>query len=70
MLLLSVDTVVTDWNDTLAPTFRRDVNYYVPCYLMAFPPYRKSKLEESYCPVAVDTVSTAQAQGYLCAWQC
>jgi hypothetical protein len=44
--------VVTDWNDTLAPAFRRSVNFFVPCYFQAFPPYRQQFLPADSCPVA------------------
>ena len=44
--------IITDWNDTIAMGHRRGVNYYVPCYFMAFPPYRHTHLPENNCPVA------------------
>lgn len=44
--------VVTDWNDTLAPDFRKGVNYFVPCYFQAFPPYQVQHLPTDTCPVA------------------
>lgn len=49
--LLSLSTVVTDWNDTLAPAFRKGVNFFVPCYYQAFPPYRQQFLSPDTCPV-------------------
>jgi hypothetical protein len=45
-------TVITDWNDLTAQSFRKDFNYYVPCYFMAFPPHRKQQLPSSSCPMA------------------
>jgi hypothetical protein len=45
-------TVITDWNDTTAALFRRDVNFFVPCYFQALPPYRQQQLPSSTCPVA------------------
>eukprot|EP01041_Mallomonas_annulata_P000898 gene898-1738_t len=48
---------MTDWNDALAFMHRRDVNYFVPCYFVAFPPYRKPMTADS-CPVAQYTSVT------------
>lgn len=48
--LLQSLIVVLDWNDTLAPTFRKGFNFFVPCYYLAFPPYRD--LNRNSCPVA------------------
>jgi hypothetical protein len=44
--------VVTDWNDTVAPAFRKGVNQFVPCFFQAFPPYQQQHLDSSTCPVA------------------
>ena len=44
--------IITDWNTTVAMVHRKGVNYYVPCYFMAFPPYRHVHLPESMCPAA------------------
>lgn len=52
--------MVTDWNDTLAAVFRQDVNYYVPCYFMAFPPYRVRPMATDTCPVAEFTAADHQ----------
>jgi hypothetical protein len=43
---------MTDWNDTLAPAFRKQVNFFVPCYFPAFPPYRQQELAADTCPVS------------------
>jgi len=43
---------MTDWNDTLAPKFRKGVNYFVPCFFQAFPPYQIQHLPTESCPVA------------------
>lgn len=50
--LVQTVTMITDWNDTLAPAFRKEVNFFVPCYYQAFPPYRKQQLHTNSCPVA------------------
>ena len=44
--------VIYDWNDTAAPAHRKDVNYFVPCYYQAFPPYREQRLTPDTCSVA------------------
>ena len=44
-------SVLTDWNDALTFVHRRDVNYFVPCYFMAFPPYNFPS-SAGTCPVA------------------
>jgi hypothetical protein len=63
-------SVITDWNDTLAAVFRRDVNFFVPCYLMNFPPYRIQRLPTDTCPVAEHTAVSQQTEGdflyYVC----
>lgn len=46
---------IMDWNKTLAQTHRRPVNYYVPCYFMAFPPYTEIHRNPGLCPVAYAT---------------
>jgi hypothetical protein len=50
--LLFLLAVMTDWNDTLAPAFRKKVNFFVPCYFPAFPPYRQQELAADTCPVS------------------
>lgn len=42
--------VITDWNDTLAFTFRRQKNYYVPCYFQLFKPFHGDTGGEGTCP--------------------
>jgi hypothetical protein len=34
------------------------INHNVPCYYMAFPPYRQDRLDESFC--AVDDFSSME----------
>jgi len=58
--------IITDWNDTLALKHRRSVNYYVPCYFMAFPPFTEPHRDPATCPL-VSSISTNQPmrdQGY------
>ncbi len=55
----NASTVFTDWNGTQAESFRKDINFYVPCYFMGFPPYRKSHMSSDMCPVA-DYSSSSQ----------
>jgi len=43
--------IITDWNDTLSFEFRKPVNFYTPCYLMAFPPYHEPNIDSQWCPV-------------------
>ena len=52
--------VVTDWNDSLSSPFRKKVNFNVPCYLMAFPPYsdQKTKVTGFECPLKFSVAST------------
>ncbi len=44
--------VFLDWNDTTAATYRKGNNYYVPCYSLAFPPFKANGIDSSTCPVA------------------
>ena len=58
--------VITDWNDAVAASHRVDANYYVPCYLWAFPPYRSSFAESNKtCSFAssLDPTQRAYFQG-------
>lgn len=41
--------VFTDWNDFTSENYRKDVNFFVPGYYMAFPPYRQSELPPETC---------------------
>lgn len=52
--------VVLDWNDTHAAEYRRSVNYFVPCYFMAFPPYTEQNKGEASC-ANFGTISGDQA---------
>ena len=52
--------VITDWNVLTAESFRKDYNYYVPCYFMAFPPYRNQKFSPNSCPMASYSSSSQQ----------
>ena len=44
--------VILDWNDTIAMTHRNSVNFYVPCYYYAFPPYRHTQRHADTCDVS------------------
>lgn len=55
--LIQSVTPITDWNDTLAPVFRKQVNFFVPCYFQAFPPYRQQELPTNTCPVSQFTAA-------------
>jgi len=44
--------VFTDWNEIEANDFRKSINFFVPCYFMGFPPYRKSHMGADVCPVS------------------
>ena len=41
-----------DWNRELAIPARQNVNKFVPCYFMAFPPYVRSGVSPESCPVS------------------
>ena len=59
---------VTDWNDVLAAKHRVNVNFYVPCYLWALPPYRVSfAATNRTCPFAssLDPTQTSSFQGVI-----
>lgn len=56
---------ITDWNDTLASSQRINVNYYVPCYFMAFPPLKIPRIPVDTCPVAYALASDAPQAGKL-----
>lgn len=61
-------TVITDWNSTLAMSHRRNVNRYVPCYFLAFPPYSRTNISPDQCPVSwansPDLPITSRSSGY------
>lgn len=44
--------VIMDWNDAFVASHRMGVNYYVPCYFMAFPPFRHTHKPIDQCSVA------------------
>lgn len=51
---------ITDWNKNFALPWRAPVNFYVPCYYMAFPPYTEIHRDPAQmCPVNYAT-SAAQ----------
>ncbi|RYH21327.1 hypothetical protein EON65_20940 [archaeon] len=50
--LFEAQIPLLDWSDTLAESFRKGVNFYVPCYYAAFPPFKQTFLPPSTCPVA------------------
>ncbi len=52
--------IMTDWNDNLSFSFRRTVNFYTPCYLMAFPPYHDPHIDPAWCPVDSSIYKQAQ----------
>eukprot|EP01038_Epipyxis_sp_PR26KG_P005828 gene5828-8037_t len=58
--------LISDWNDTLAPQFRQSVNYFVPCYYMAFPPYREIRSRDS-CSVGytIENIQDSYQYSYL-----
>jgi hypothetical protein len=43
-------TVMTDWNNTTVADFRKNVNYFVSSYFLAFPPYRNAVRDPDTCP--------------------
>ena len=61
--------MITDWNDIYAAPFRKSVNFYVPCYLLAFPPFediRSLNEKDFHCPLAGSLSSAAvqREQGF------
>jgi len=58
--------IITDWNDTLSFDYRRTINYYTPCYLMAFPPYHEPNIDPGWCPVhySISADQPQRAEGY------
>ena len=42
---------ITDWNKNFAQPWRVPVNFYVPCYYMAFPPYTEIHRDPGLCHV-------------------
>ena len=40
--------LVEDWDTTLATAWRRGNNHFVPCYFMAFPPFRSTRYNTPY----------------------
>ncbi len=52
--------VIIDWNDSHAEEYRRSVNYFTPCYFMAFPPYTQQNLDPASC-AAYGSISAEQA---------
>ena len=58
--------VITDWNDTLTYAHRRSVNFFTPCYLMAFPPYTEPGIPASECSVnyATSPDQPIRAEGF------
>jgi hypothetical protein len=47
--------VIEDWNDTLVVDKREGLNFFVPCYFNAFPPYHaiRGTFDEGTCPYLV-----------------
>ena len=41
--------VIMDWNDSHAQEHRMTVNYFTPCYFMAFPPFTQQNLDPGTC---------------------
>lgn len=41
-----------DWNVAKVLPYRKSTNFNIPCYFMAFPPYRIAHIDRSTCPVA------------------
>jgi len=50
---------IMDWNQLFASSYRKSVNFYVPCYYMAFPPMSEIHRDPGTCPV-VDAISMLQ----------
>ena len=40
--------LIEDWDTTLASAWRRGNNHFVPCYFMAFPPFRSTRYNTPY----------------------
>ena len=65
-VFLQAVSVVVDWNDSLNLEHRRNTNYFVPCYFLAFPPFTEQNRGEATCPVHsyVSTSQTPRVEGY------
>ena len=60
---------VTDWNDSHAQYFKLKVNYNVPCFIQAFPPFveYKDRTESMFtCPIqsAISDQETVRPKAY------
>ena len=54
-----IHTVVLDWNTTLALPQRKKNNFFTPCYYLAFPPYRSTRMHST----TANIIDSSMGQG-------
>ena len=58
--------MVLDWNSSTALPQRANLTFFVPCYFLAFPPYRSSGGQRTNTPTVIDVVNGAEINKNTC----